>query len=167
MSGSYIFLLHLLGFSLVSAIVITNTVLNRKLIREKDYSLKLYIGGTMKLFSMAAPFVALILLITGIGNIYSRSLGNPIQWFEESWLVIKIILFAIMLVNGTIFGPSLAKKRIQLIKQLIEGPAAEDTEPQLKFLNKQLNWFFLVQNILLIGIVFFSAFGTSKHPGVF
>ena len=167
MSGSYIFLLHLLGFSLVSAAVITGTLLNRKLTKEKDYSLKLYLGGLMRSISMAAPVTALILLVSGIGNIYNRNLGAPIAWYEESWLVVKIILFAIMLVNGTIFGPSLAKKRMQVIKALSETAAPEDAEQQLAFLNKQLNWFFLVQNILLIGITFFSAFGTSKHPGVF
>ncbi len=167
MSGSFVFLLHLVGFAFVSALVIAGWILNSRFISEKDLSLKLYIGGLARIFSIISPFAALLLLVSGIGNIYNLYFGTTVIWYEQSWLVMKVVLFGVMLVNGMIFGPLMSKKRMKMVKEIIENGDTDESSKRLDALNSQMRWFSVVQSVLLLGILFFSAFGTSKHPGYF
>ncbi|MEX1140484.1 MAG: hypothetical protein WEB33_05380 [Bacteroidota bacterium] len=167
MSGSFVFLLHLVGFSLVSALVIAGWILNSRFVNEKDLTLKLYVGGLSRVFSFISPLAALLLLVSGIGNIYNLYYGTTVAWYEQGWLVIKVVLFGVMLVNGLIFGPIMSKKRMKVVQEMTEVGANDDNTKILDSLNSQMRWFFLVQSVLLLGILFFSAFGTSKHPGYF
>jgi hypothetical protein len=79
----------------------------------------------------------------------------------------KVVLFGVMLVNGMIFGPVMSKKRIKTVQEMIGNGVNDDTSKRLDALNSQMRWFYIVQSVLLLGILFFSAFGTSKHPGYF
>ncbi|HEX9828810.1 MAG TPA: hypothetical protein VGB10_01245, partial [Bacteroidota bacterium] len=78
-----------------------------------------------------------------------------------------VILFAVMATNGLVTAPILAKKRMMLIKGLSDGSASAGTESTLKKMNTQVSLFLLVQVMLLLSILFLSAFGTGKHPGMF
>lgn len=167
MSGSYIFLFHLVGFALVSALLIGGWMLNRRFVAEKDPAMKLYVGGIMRSLSILSPIGAALLLLTGIGNIYNYYYGTGIDWYTQGWLVIKVILFSILVVNGMVFGPSLSKKRVMAVQRVAQEGASETPTGALDQLNSQIRWFYLVQAVLLLGVLFFSAFGTSKHPGYF
>lgn len=167
MSGSYIFLLHLIGFSVVSALIIAGWVLNSRLIAEQDPALKLYLGRIMRGLGLLSPIGAAILLITGIGNIYNLYGDTGVEWYTQGWLVVKIILFGILVVNGILFGPALSKKRMKIVQATLEEGETEETSATLRQLNSQIRWFYVVQAVLLLGVLFFSAFGTSKHPGYF
>lgn len=167
MSGSFVFLLHLIGFAFVSALVIAGWILNSRFINEKDLTLKLYVGGLPRIFSIISPLAALLLLASGIGNIYNLYFGTTVVWYEQSWLVMKVVLFGVMLVNGMIFGPSMSKKRLKTVQEMMENGANDENSKRLDVLNNQMRWFYIVQSVLLLGILFFSAFGTSKHPGYF
>ena len=167
MSGSYIFLVHMFGFSLISAAVIAGWLLNVRFAAEKELTLKLYIGGLLRMIGLLSPLAALVLLISGIGNIYNLYHETPVHWYEQSWLVVKVILFGVMLVNGSVFGPEMSRKRMRLIQAMLDEGDNDEKRNQLADLNKQIHWFYLVQSVLLVGIVFFSVFGTLKHPGYF
>lgn len=167
MSGSYVFLLHLIGFSFVSALIIAGWILNGRLIAEQDPALKLYLGRIIKGLGLLSPIAAAILLITGIGNIYNLYGDTGIEWYTQGWLVVKIILFGILVVNGMLFGPALSKKRMKIVQSTLEEGETEERSNTLAQLNAQIRWFYVVQAVLLLGVLFFSAFGTSKHPGYF
>lgn len=167
MSGSYVFLLHLIGFSFVSALIIAGWILNGRLIAEQDPALKLYLGRIIKGLGLLSPIAAAILLITGIGNIYNLYGDTGIEWYTQGWLVVKIILFGILVVNGMLFGPALSKKRMKIVQSTLEEGETEERSNTLGQLNSQIRWFYVVQAVLLLGVLFFSAFGTSKHPGYF
>lgn len=167
MSGSYNFLLHIITFGLAGGLLTSNIVLEMKLRREQEWGKKLFIGGLMKTFGTLSPLVIALFLLTGIGNIHNRYMGAPEAWYTEGWLVAKIILFAILATNGLVFGPSLSKKRMMLIKSIGDKAAPADAENTLKGLNGQVSLFLFVQTILLLSIVFLSVFGGAKHPGVF
>lgn len=167
MSGSFIFFFHLLGFGLLAATVFAGWFLNSRFAGSEDSNDKIVIGKLMRSLGFMLPVAALVLLVTGIGNIFNLYFGTPRLWYQQTWLVIKIILFGVMLVNGTLFGPSLGKKRMQLIHTIAEESATEQDQQKLRYLNRQMTWFFVVQVVLLAGIVFFSAFGPLKHPGYF
>ena len=167
MSGSFIFTFHLLGFGLICAVIVGGWLINLRLMKVQEPALKVFLGGFLRTFGLLLPLAAVILLVTGIGNIYNLYYETPTRWYQEGWLVVKIILFGVMLVNGTVFGPILGRRRFVLLKQSAEMPATEEGAKTLAYLNRQINWFYVVQTVLLLGIVFFSAFGTSKHPGYF
>lgn len=165
MSGSFIFYVHLLGFGLLTTIVVGGWFLNIRFTSAEEPYLRDFIAGMMRSLSILSPVIGLLLLATGIGNIFNLYHETPVVWYQQGWLVFKIVLFSVMLVNGSIFGPQLSRKRTRILRS--ETPITEEDQKHLKYLNKQMNWFYAVQFILLLGIVFFSAFGPSKHPGYF
>jgi small-conductance mechanosensitive channel len=167
MSGSYVFLLHLIAFGLASALLTANIILERKLRSEPDWSRKIFLGGMMKTFSIISPIAIVLFLVTGIGNIHNRYLESPEAWYTEGWLVAKIILFAILATNSLVFGPQLAGKRMQIIRALSDNTASADAKQQLKGFENQISLFFMVQLILFLSILFLSVFGGAKHPGAF
>lgn len=167
MNGSYIHLIHLLGFGVLVTTLLAGYILDRKFRKESDWGLKFYLGGVMKTFGLISPFVAVIMLITGIGNIHNRLGGSGLAWYQEGWLVAKIICFAILLINGLANGPRLSKNRMMLVKAIKDKTAPADAEQKVEGYNRQLTIFYLVQAVLLLAVVFLSAFGTGKHPGAF
>jgi len=167
MNGSYIHILHLIAFGLVSATLIPGIVLNRKLVAEKDFGRKMQIGGVMRIFGAFAVYNVILLLITGIGNIYNRYSGTSIAWYSESWLVIKIILFAVLALNGLFVAPRLMMGRMMIIKSMADKTAAADAEQKLSGCNRKVSLFFLVQAVLLLAVLYLSVFGPGKHPGLF
>lgn len=167
MNGSYNHLIHLLGFGAIVTTLLAGFILDRKFRKEKDWGLKLYLGGPMKTFGIISPFAGLIMLITGIGNIHNRLGGSNVAWYQEGWLVAKIICFAILLINGLASGPRLSKNRMMLVKAINDKTAPPDAEQKLAGYNRQLTIFYVVQTVLLLAIVFLTVFGAGKHPGAF
>ena len=167
MNGSFIHLLHIVAFGMVAATLIPSFMLNRRLQAEPDWGKKLQVGGMMRMFGELGPWNVGLLLLTGIGNIYNRFLGSPYAWYEETWLVVKICLFAIVAFNGHDFGSKLSMKRAGVIKSLAEKNAPAGAEKTYEGLSRKVNVFLAVQAILLAGILYLSVFGPGKHPGVF
>ena len=167
MSGSYNFLLHIIAFGMLAGTFLPSYILDRKLRAEPDYGRKLYIGGLMRTFSIFVPINAALLLLTGIGNIHNRLLDAPYAWYDEGWLVAKIICFAVLVVNGFTFGRIFAVKRIMLIKAVAEKNPPSDAESKIAGYNKKISILFLVQTALILAILYLATFGSAKHPGQF
>ncbi len=167
MNGSYNFFFHIVGVGFVFVVVVGGWLIHRKIVKEHDPHLKLYVSQSGRIVGIMSPFVALLLLLTGIGNIYNRDLGTDLHWYSEGWLVAKIIFFAVFVVNGAVFGAVLARKRNVLLKA-IDGPSAPaDAETTLHSYYHQFMWHYLVQFLLLTIILLLSTFGSGKHPGAF
>jgi hypothetical protein len=167
MRVSISFFFHLLGFGLVVTTLVAGLVLERKLRSEQDLRLKLYVGGLARTMGLLSPFAVLLLLITGIGNIVNRYAGTSVSWYQEGWLVAKIIFFVILLLNGMLYGPRISRNRTKLLKSLQEDSAPVGAEKGLASLNHQMTLFYLVQGLLLLIIVYLSLLGTGKPPGAF
>ncbi len=167
MSGSFVFYFHLLGFGLLTATIAGGWFLNVRFTAAQEPALRNSIAAMMRLLNLLFPVICLLLLATGIGSIFNLYHETPAVWYQQGWLVFKIVLFSMMLVNGTVFGPQMSRKRMRIIQNTAEIPATDDDQKRLKYFNRQMNWFFAVQSIVLLGILFFSAFGPSKHPGYF
>lgn len=167
MSGSIVHILHLIAFGLVSATLLPVIVLNRKLVAETDFGRKMQIGGVMRIFASFGPYNVILLLLTGIGNLYNRFHGTEVAWHSESWLVIKIILFAILALNALLVAPGLMKNRMMLIKSFVDKTAPEGAEQKLTGYNTKVMLFLFVQTVLLLAVLYLSVFGPGKHPGSF
>jgi putative copper export protein len=166
MTGSFNFLLHILGFGLICTSLLGGWILERTVRKEADWNLKLLLGKIGRRFGLISPFISLLMLLTGIINIFNLYEGNTSIWYTKGWLVAKIILFTFLLINGAVFGPILVRRRTKLIRHMTEKTAAEETETNITILTKSLTTFYLVQCIILLIILYLSVAGGGKHPGI-
>ncbi|MEK6756289.1 MAG: hypothetical protein AABZ02_09075 [Bacteroidota bacterium] len=167
MRFSFNFILHLLGFGVLVTTLLAGFILDRKFRSEQNVDLKLYVGGIVRTIGLLSPLAAFILFTTGIGNIYNRYADSTTSWYQEGWLVAKIMVFVLMLLNGVIYGPKLSRSRMNLVKTMRDNTAPADPEKLLALINRQLTLFYLVQTVLLLLIIYLSVFGSAKHPGAF
>jgi hypothetical protein len=167
MSGSFNFFFHIIAVGLLFVIIVGGWLLHRKIVSEQNVNLKLYVSTSGRIIGLLSPFVTLLLLATGIGNIYNRYLGTELHWYSEGWLVAKIIFFAIATVNGAVFGAMLARKRIALLQSINQPNPPANAESMLKDFNRQFSWHYVVQFLLLAIIILLSTFGSGKHSGAF
>ena len=167
MTASINLFLHLLAFGLLTTTLISGFILDRKLRKETDHRLRLTIAGIAKTIGLLSPLAALLLLLTGIGNIHNRYLGTESQWYSEGWLVAKIVLYVIMVLNGMVYGPRLTRGRLKLLSAMAEQSGPPEAGAALRSFNRQLTMFYFVQTLLLLLVVYISLFGSGKHPGAF
>lgn len=158
--------LHIIAVGFIFALIVGGWIFNRKIVKEKDINLQLYVSRWAGNITLLWPFVALLLLITGIGNIYNDYRASNIHWYGEGWLVAKLIFFVILVVNGSAFGGLLGRKRTTLLQSVSEQQALENADSTLKNFNRQFAWHYVVQFLLVAVIIFLSLFGSGRHSGV-
>jgi putative copper export protein len=166
MSGSINFIFHLLGFGLVFTSLLGGWIIETRIRAEQDWHQKIFVGKIARRFGLLSPIASVVMLLTGIINIFNLFKGNANLWYTEGWLVAKIILFAFLLVNGAIFGPLLIRRRTKLIQSIVEKTSVDDPEGTFKIFSKNITTFYLVQFLLLLIIVYLSVAGGGKHPGI-
>ncbi len=166
MRVSITFLFHLVGFGVVCTTLLAGFIIDRKFRSQTDYKLKLYTSQIARSVGLLSPAAAILLLATGIGNIHNRYLGSLLTWYNEGWLITKIILFVVLVLNGMIYGPRLTRNRMKLVEGLSEQSAPANAEELMRSYNTQITLFYLVQAVLLLMILVLSVLGTGKHPGV-
>ncbi len=166
MRVSVAFVLHLLSVGILTTTLLAGFILDRKLRREPDLRLKLYVAGISRIIGLLSPLAAILLLLTGIANIHNRFLGSTSAWYAEGWLVAKIILYVVMVFNGMFYGPGLMRSRLKIIRSQDDHTAPMNADTSIRSLNKQITLFYAVQTLLFLFILYISAFGTAKHPGV-
>jgi hypothetical protein len=165
MRVSIAFVLHLLSVGVLTTTLLAGFILDRKLRKEPDLRLKLYTAGISRIIGLISPLAALLLLATGIANIHNRFIGSTSAWYEEGWLVAKIILYVVVVFNGMFYGPGLMRSRLKIIRSQSEQTAPMNADTLIRSYNKQLSLFYAVQTLLFLLIVYISVFGTAKHPG--
>jgi putative copper export protein len=166
MHGSINFLFHLIAFGILFTALLGGWMVERRIRSEKEWIQKLFIGKISRRFGMLSPIASVIMLLTGIVNIFNIYGGSVSLWYTEGWLIAKIILFAFLLVNGALFGPILIRRRTKLLQNISEKTAPEDAEATLRIMNKSISTFYLVQFLLLMIILYLSIAGTGKHQGI-
>jgi len=152
------FLFHLVGFGMVFTALLGGWIIERRIRTEKDWNQKLYVGRIGRRFGLLSPIASVVMLLTGIVNIFNLYNGNINLWYTEGWLIAKIILFAFLLINGAIFGPILIRRRTKITQGIAEKTAIEDAENTFKILSKSITTFYLVQFLLLIIILCLSVY---------
>lgn len=166
MTSSINFLFHLFGFGLVFTALLGGWILDRRIRAETDWIQKLFVSKISRRFSLLSPIASIIMLLTGIVNIFNLYSGNINLWYKEGWLIAKIILFTFLLINGAVFGPILIRRRTKLMQGILAKTVPDNGEVQVKIMNKSISTFYLVQFLLLVIILYLSVAGGGKHPGI-
>jgi hypothetical protein len=165
MRVSITFILHLLSIGILTTTLLAGFILDRKMRKESDVRLKIYIAGLSKSIGLLSPVAAILLLLTGIANIHNRFFGYPSEWYTEGWLVAKIILYVVMISNGIFYGPGLMRRRLKITQSLADQSAPMNADTTIRSINRQITLFYTVQTVLFLLILYISVFGTAKHPG--
>jgi uncharacterized membrane protein SirB2 len=151
--NSVFFLFHLIGFGMIAALLFAGPILERKFQKAETLDAKLAIYRAMKSVGLLSPFAVLVLVATGIGNMYFTGLGP----FKAGWLTAKLIFFAIVIVNGSMTGGR-ALKRGKLLLRLARGENVPNALPEMQRYNKQQTTFYFTQTILVLVILALSVF---------
>lgn len=157
MIGTLAFSLHLIGFGILSATIVGGWILDRKLRAQSDLPSKLLVGSISKSIELLSPIAAILLLGSGIANIFFRYADPLGQWFSEGWLVFKLILFVVLLLNGMVFGPKLIRTRLKIVQ------SKEADQSRLHAINNQITLFYITQTLFVLIILLVSLLGTAKH----
>lgn len=165
-SWSFNFFLHMVTVGLASMALGGSYILHRQLVAEKSWEKKLFLGGTMRLFSAFGPINIILFTATGIMNMVNRY-GAHFPWPVEMWLVFKVILFIILSFNGLYVAPRLGMKRAMLLKSKVEGNGPADADEQLAKQDSTISIFFHAQIVIFVVITFLAVYGSAKHPGLF
>jgi uncharacterized membrane protein len=144
-------IIHFFGFGLFVTLMISGVILERKYRKAPDVQTKAAMLGVMRSFGLLSPVGVLIMIVTGIVNMYELGIGL----FDYGWLTAKIIFFAIAATNGVIGGIR-GKRRGMLVMQMAKGKNPPDAERQIAGYDAQQRWFFVVNGILLVLIVYLS-----------
>lgn len=150
-SSPWFLFFHFIGLGLIMTLLVTGWVLTLQYGKTEDYKTKLVILSSMKRVGLLSPLAILVILLSGIGNMHVRGLGFFTE-SSETWLNIKILLFAAAAINGVIFGIR-SKKRGMLVAQFAQGSAPADGTAKLAGMDKGALIFHVVQTILLISIL--------------
>jgi uncharacterized membrane protein SirB2 len=151
--NSVVFLFHLVGFGMIATLLFAGPILERKFQKGETLDTKMAILRVMKSVGLLSPLAVLLLIATGIGNMYFTDLGL----FKAGWLTAKIVFVAIVIVNGAMTGMR-ARKRAKLLERLARGENVPDALPQMQRFNKQQTTFYLTQWVLILVILVLSVF---------
>lgn len=149
---------HLIGFGLIVTLLVSSWLLHRQYTAATDFKTKSVILSSARSVGLLSPLAILVLLITGVGNMHLRGLGL----FDERWLIIKVVLFAIAAVNGIVFGIR-SKKRSMLVGQLAQGTAQPGSELKLASMDKSALAFYVIQTILFIAILVLTVWKPGRY----
>lgn len=151
--NSVVFLFHLIGLSMIGALLFAGPILERRFQKAETLDAKVTLLRVMKSVGLLSPLAVLLLIATGIGNMYFTGLGP----FKAGWLTAKIIFVAIVIVNGAMTGAR-ARNRGKLLERLARGENVPDALPQMQRYNKQQTMFYLTQWFLILIILVLSVF---------
>lgn len=167
MNGSYNFLFHLLGFGLLMGLYLRGAMFERAVRAESDWRRKALVLNLMNSGAWLGPVSALVLLLTGFGNIYNRYWGATEPIHVEGWIIGKLVLFVIFILNGATAGRIFSRQRAELVHGSMQVGGSVEEERKLRRYNRWMSAFYIVQGLLLLMILMMAAFGSLKHPGVF
>lgn len=148
-----VLLFHLIGFGMIATMLFAGPILERRFRRAETLDAKVSLQRVLKSVGMLSPFSVLLLLATGIGNMYFTGLGP----FKAGWLTAKIIFFAIAIINGAMAGARGSQRR-KLLERLALGENVLNALPEMQRYNKQQSIFYLTQTFLILVILVLSVF---------
>ena len=144
-------ILHFVGIGMVFTSVLAGWILTRQYKKSADYKTKALVLKSLRPIGLLSPVAVLVLLASGIGNMHVLQLGV----FTTPWLTTKLIVFAVVAINGIVFGAKSAK-RARLVATMADASAPDGTATMIASLDKQQEAFYVVQSVLLLIILILS-----------
>ena len=158
MQGLWMFL-HITGFGAVFGAMIAGPMLERQFQSATDWQVRGKIAMMGMRISVIARVAMLLLLVSGIGNMVEYGFGFELAFSCQAWwLGAKIVLWAIMLINGQLFAMQMMRIRGSVMQKVMAGNIPPDGESILKSTFKRANMFFRIQGFMLIVVMILAIF---------
>ena len=151
--------LHMLSVFLLGGIMFGTFMIERHMRQATDWPSRARLGMLARNIGMLSPIATAVLLISGIGNMVTFGYTMS-QAFGPAtlWLGVKIVLFFIATINGTVTSMAMGKKRMGIMMAVKNGGSPEQAETALRATFGTMNIFYAVQFILIFGILFLVTF---------
>jgi len=149
---------HLVGIGMIFTLLFAGPVIEFNFRWENDVRMKQHSAKLLRNIGLLSPFGALVLVISGIGNMVSLQIKFADLFGKASWLGIKLLLFIILLAMGMALSPKMARQRAALLEQLSQSNPPDDVGDKLYSLNKRQTIFFAANWILVLSILILTLF---------
>lgn len=154
---------HVIGFGMIMTLPVSAIMLQGEMGR-RDFGIVSKLGVFLGRMDRVAQVGALVLLLSGIGQMWAHDITFASLQGQYQWLGAKIILFAVLVVNGVITAGPGIRRRVRLLLRIADqsAPTAEQ-EVELERSANFMKFSGIPQIILLIAILVLVAFG--YRPG--
>jgi len=123
---------------------------------ESDLKMKQHSAKLLRNVGLLSPFAALVLAITGIGNMIALNITFGDLFGRSAWLGIKLLIFIALLVMGMVMSPRTARQRLALLEHLGQPNPPDDLDDKMDALDKKQTTFFLMNWVLVLLILILS-----------
>jgi uncharacterized membrane protein SirB2 len=152
--------IHLIGIGMIFTLLFAGPVIHANFKWENDLNLKRHSARLLRAVGLISPYGALVLILSGIGNMVAVQISFSDLFGKAYWLGVKLLLFAILLGLGMILSPKMARQRASLLEELGQANRSDDVDEKLSALNKKQTRFFVVNWILVSAISLLTFFNT-------
>ncbi|MGO9480863.1 MAG: hypothetical protein ACLP05_03660 [Candidatus Kryptoniota bacterium] len=156
---------HLIGVGMIFTLLFAGPIIETNFRWENDISMKRHSAKLLRNIGLLSPFGALVLILSGIGNMNIRGITFWDLFGSYAWLGIKLVLFIVLLIMGMALSPKTARQRALIIEKMDQpGPPAEDSTQsedigdQMNSLNKRQTIFFATNWVLVLLILILTLF---------
>lgn len=147
-------LLHYLGYGILVATTLAGMVLNLRYRKERDIPARAAVLRSLRPIGLLNPLGILIMLGTGIANMYLYGYGV----LTSGWLTAKIIIFGFAAVMGISAGIT-SRKRAKLIETMAGNRAPDNAETLLASYDRSIGRFYLLMPLFLLLMLALSVYG--------
>jgi uncharacterized membrane protein SirB2 len=151
-------LFHLVGVGMIFTLLFAGPVIESNFRWENDVRMKLHSAKLLRSIGLLSPFGALVLVISGIGNMVALEINFTSLFGSAWWLGIKLLIFAALLALGMAWSPKTARQRQLLLEHLSQPNPPEDIDDRMDSLNKRQTTFFVVNWVLVVIILLLTLF---------
>lgn len=147
-------LFHLVGVGMIFTLLFAGPIVEANFRWENDISMKRHSAKLLRNIGLLSPFGALVLVISGIGNMVALNISFSNLFGSAAWLGFKLLIFIVLLAMGMTFSPKIARQRMMVLEHLGESEPTEDAEDKMNMLNKRQTLFFVLNWVLVLLILF-------------
>ncbi len=149
---------HLLGVGMIFTLLFAGPIIEANFRWENDVRMKQHAAKMLRSVGLLSPFGALVLILSGIGNMIFLKITVGALFGEYAWLGVKLLLFILLLGIGMVFSPKAARQRALLLDQMNQINPPEDANDRMEALNSKQTMFFVANWALVVVIVLLSLF---------
>lgn len=149
---------HLLGVGMIFTLLFAGPIIEANFRWENDIRMKQHAAKMLRSVGLLSPFGALVLILSGIGNMIFLHITVGDLFTSAGWLGLKLIFFIVLLGIGMAVSPKTARQRAMLLDQMNQINPPEDANEKMEELNSKQTTFFVVNWVLVIIIVLLTLF---------
>jgi len=148
---SWSMLTHLIGFAMLFTSVLGAWILRAHYGGTTEWKMKVTILRIVRSFGILSAIAVVIMLLSGLGNIYALGLNAQMPGLLQA----KLVLFVLAWAAGILSAVG-GRRRAALVVQIAEGNAAEDARAEASSMDARANLMLVIQSVLLLAIIILS-----------